>query len=44
VAVGLSEDPARSPEEKDEEIKDAYPWGEWAEGKPPAQGAGNYAV
>ncbi len=43
VAVGLSEDPARSPEEKDEEIKDAYQWGEWAEGKPPAQGAGNYA-
>ena len=43
VAVGISEDPARSLEEKDGEIKDAYPWGEWPEGKPPSQEAGNYA-
>ena len=44
VAVGLAEeDPARPPAEKDEQIKDRYPWGEWPEGQPPPMGAGNYA-
>ena len=43
VAVGLNEDPAKSPEEKDGKITDAYPWGEWPDGQPPPQGAGNYA-
>ena len=41
VAVGLEEeDPAKTPEEKDQKIKDKFPWGpEW----PPPAGAGNYA-
>jgi formylglycine-generating enzyme required for sulfatase activity len=44
VEVGLvEEDPAKTPEEKDGKIKGQYPWGEWAEGKPPPAGAGNYA-
>ena len=43
VAVGLEEDPAKSPGEKDGEITDAYPWGKWPDGQPPPQGAGNYA-
>ena len=44
LAVGLAEEaPARTPEEKDEKIKDRYPWGEWPEGQPPPAGAGNYA-
>jgi formylglycine-generating enzyme required for sulfatase activity len=44
VAVGLvEEDPAKTPEEKDEKIEDRYPWGEWPEGQAPPEGAGNYA-
>ncbi|MGB9274426.1 MAG: SUMF1/EgtB/PvdO family nonheme iron enzyme [Terrimicrobiaceae bacterium] len=43
VAVGLDEDPSKSPEEKDGKITDAYPQGNWPEGQPPPQGAGNYA-
>jgi formylglycine-generating enzyme required for sulfatase activity len=43
VAVALNEDPAKSPEEKDGKIIDAYPWGDWIDGQPPPQGAGNYA-
>ena len=40
VAVGLKEDPTKTPEEKDAAIKDRYPWGtDW----PPPAGAGNYA-
>jgi len=39
VAVGLIEPHAGTPEEKDEVVKDVYPWGvEW----PPPRGAGNY--
>jgi len=39
VAVGLSKENGNSPKEKDEGIKDVYPWGkEW----PPPKGAGNY--
>lgn len=41
VAVGLDEeDPKKTPEEKDSQIKDKYPWG--TDYPPPAQ-AGNYA-
>lgn len=44
MAVGLvEEDPAETPEEKDKQIKDRYPWGEWPQGQPPPKGAGNYA-
>ncbi len=44
VAVGLNgEDPKKTPEEKGGFIKDKYPWGQWPEGKPPPDGAGNYA-
>jgi formylglycine-generating enzyme required for sulfatase activity len=43
VAVGLKEDAKKTPEKKDGEDKKAYPWGEWPEGKPPPEGAGNYA-
>ena len=43
VAVGLNEDPAKSPEEKHGENSGTYPWGEWPNGQPPPQGAGNYA-
>ena len=39
VAVGLNEASGGSPEDKDEIIKDVYPWGtQW----PPPPGAGNY--
>jgi hypothetical protein len=39
VAVGLEQEKGGTPEEKDEGIKDVYPWGkEW----PPPKGAGNY--
>ena len=38
--VGLGRETGSSPEEKDERVKDVYPWGkEW----PPPKGAGNYA-
>ncbi len=40
VGIGDREDPARSPEEKSEELIDLFPWGEaW----PPPRGAGNYS-
>ena len=40
AAVGLGKEQGSSPEEKDEGVKDVYPWGkEW----PPPKGAGNYA-
>lgn len=39
VAVGLKEDPKKTPEDKDGAIEDQFPWGtEW----PPPAGAGNY--
>ena len=39
VAVGLGKEKGNTPGEKDEGIKDVYPWGkEW----PPPKGAGNY--
>jgi len=39
VAVGLGRETGSSPEEKDEGVKDVYPWGkEW----PPPKEAGNY--
>ena len=39
VAVGLGREIGASPRDKDEEIKDVYPWGNtW----PPPYGAGNY--
>jgi len=38
-AVGLPEEPGKTPAERDMDIPDVYPWGgEW----PPPQGAGNY--
>jgi len=44
MAVGLEEeDPAKTPQEKDQRIPGTYPRGEWPEGKPPPAGAGNYA-
>jgi formylglycine-generating enzyme required for sulfatase activity len=43
VAVGLDEDPKRTPEENDERIKGKFPWGAWPEGQPLPWGAGNYA-
>ena len=40
VAVGLGRERGSTPEEKDEGIKDVYPWGKaW----PPPEGAGNYS-
>jgi formylglycine-generating enzyme required for sulfatase activity len=40
TAVGLGRETGISPEEKDEGVKDVYPWGnQW----PPPKGAGNYA-
>ena len=40
AAVGLSDEPGRTPEEKNEKVKNFYPWGDqW----PPPGGAGNYA-
>jgi formylglycine-generating enzyme required for sulfatase activity len=40
VAVGLNEAAGGMPKDKDEQIKDVYPWGtQW----PPPAGAGNYA-
>jgi hypothetical protein len=40
TAVGLPEEPERTPADRDMLITDAYPWGkEW----PPPRGAGNYA-
>ena len=40
VAVGLNEASGGTPKDKDEQIKDVYPWGtQW----PPPAGAGNYA-
>ena len=40
VGIGEKEDPAKSPEEKNEKIADAFPWGSaW----PPPDGAGNYS-
>ena len=39
MAVGLGKEEGNTPEEKDFEIKDVYPWGQqW----PPPKGAGNY--
>jgi len=39
VAVGLSNEPGRTPEERDMSVPDVYPWGTvW----PPPGGAGNY--
>jgi formylglycine-generating enzyme required for sulfatase activity len=39
VAVGLGKEKGNTPGEKDEGVKDVYPWGkEW----PPPKGAGNY--
>lgn len=44
VAVGLlEEDPAKTPEDKNGKIRNRYPWGDWLEGLPPPEGAGNYA-
>ena len=40
VAVGLNEARGGTPKDKDEKIKDVYPWGtQW----PPPSGAGNYS-
>jgi len=40
VAVGLPQENGSTPKEKNEQIKDVYPWGtQW----PPPSGAGNYA-
>ena len=40
VAVGLNESSGGTPKQKDEQIRDVYPWGtNW----PPPSGAGNYA-
>ncbi|MCX6914782.1 MAG: SUMF1/EgtB/PvdO family nonheme iron enzyme, partial [Verrucomicrobia bacterium] len=40
VAVGLPQENGSTPKEKDQQIKDVYPWGtQW----PPPSGAGNYA-
>ena len=40
VAVGLNESRSGTPSDKDEKIKDVYPWGkQW----PPPKGAGNFA-
>jgi serine/threonine protein kinase len=39
AAVGLPEEVGATPRDKDEKIKDVYPWGKW----PPPVGAGNYA-
>jgi hypothetical protein len=41
VAVGLNESRGGTPQSKDEQIKDVYPWGT---GWPPPQGAGNYGI
>ncbi len=40
VGIGAQEDPAKTPEEKNGKIADAFPWGSaW----PPPPGAGNYS-
>ncbi len=40
VAVGLPEEPGKTPQDRDEKIADVYPWGtQW----PPPRGAGNFA-
>ena len=40
VAVSLGKEKGNTPEEKDQGIKDVYPWGkEW----PPTKGGGNYS-
>ena len=40
VGIGEREDAAKSPEEKDRELRDVFPWGDaW----PPPRGAGNYS-
>ena len=41
VAVGLSQEKGNTPAEKDEMIKDVYPWGNTRQ---PPKGAGNYWV
>ncbi|HYC71221.1 MAG TPA: bifunctional serine/threonine-protein kinase/formylglycine-generating enzyme family protein [Opitutaceae bacterium] len=41
VAVGLGEEPGETPEAKDAQIGDVYPWGK--EAWPPPAGAGNFA-
>jgi len=39
VGIGDREDPSKTPQEKNEKIQDAFPWGsDW----PPPAGAGNY--
>jgi hypothetical protein len=41
LAVGLGEEPGKTPKEKDSKIQGVYPWGkEW----PPPRGAGNYGT